>query len=118
VKRIVLSVALMPMLFGAFVGCKHTMGDGVVETNVNQERADNPFFAKWTTPFELPPFDLIKEEHFLPAIQAGIDAQKKEVLAIADCKDAATFDNTIVALDLTGSLLEKVLLVFLQPAVC
>ncbi len=112
VKRIVLSVALMPMLFGAFVGCKHTMGDGVVETNVNQERADNPFFAKWTTPFELPPFDLIKEEHFLPAIQAGIDAQKKEVLAIADCKDAATFDNTIVALDLTGSLLEKVLLVF------
>lgn len=75
-------------------------------------QSDNPFFQEWTTPFGLPPFDRIQEAHFLPAIQAGIDAQRSQVRAIANNPEPPTFTNTIVALDATGDLLEKVLLVF------
>jgi peptidyl-dipeptidase Dcp len=85
---------------------------GTVDTAQAAAPADNPFFEEWTTPFGLPPFDRIREEHFLPAIQAGIDAQRAEVRAIAQATEPPTFANTILALDATGDLLEKVLLVF------
>ncbi len=72
----------------------------------------NPFFETWTTPFGLPPFDRIREEHFLPAIERGIDEQRAEVRTIANRPEPATFDNTLVALDRTGARLEQVELVF------
>jgi peptidyl-dipeptidase Dcp len=72
----------------------------------------NPFLQEWTTPFGVPPFDQIKESDFLPAIKAGIDAQRAEVAAIADNPDAPTFKNTVIALDDSGALLDKVEAVF------
>jgi peptidyl-dipeptidase Dcp len=67
----------------------------------------NPFAAESTLPYHLPPFDKIKDTDFLPAIAAGMRAQLKEVDLIANEKEKPTFDNTIVALERTGLLLER-----------
>jgi peptidyl-dipeptidase Dcp len=68
----------------------------------------NPLLEKWSTPFGVPPFDWIKDEHFLPALKEGIATQRKEVESIAQIKISPTFANTIEALDASGELLEKV----------
>ncbi|MDP1832361.1 MAG: M3 family metallopeptidase [Geothrix sp.] len=69
--------------------------------------AVNPFFAEWKTPFGVPPFAEIKEEHFLPAFREGIARQKAEVAALADAQAAPSFENTIVALELSGQFLDR-----------
>lgn len=73
---------------------------------------DNPFFTEYTTPFEVPPFDKIKTKHYMPAFKEGMKLQNEEIKAIVDNKEEPTFENTIVALDQTGSVLKKVNLVF------
>jgi len=72
----------------------------------------NPFFSEWRTPFGVPPFDRIKSEHFLPAIEEGIAEHNREVEAIAKSPAPPTFANTVEALDASGRLLEKVSGVF------
>ncbi|MBI4877786.1 MAG: M3 family metallopeptidase [Acidobacteria bacterium] len=72
----------------------------------------NPFFQEWKTPFGVPPFGQIQDEHFLPAIKKGIEEQRSEVKAIAADPAAPAFANTIEALDAAGELLEKVTSVF------
>ena len=72
----------------------------------------NPFFSPSTLPFHAPPFDKIKDEDFQPAIEAGMAEQQSEVQAIADNSAAPTFDNTIVAMEKTGQLLDRVMTVF------
>ena len=72
----------------------------------------NPFAHPSTLAFELPPFSLIREEHYLPAFQAGMQQQLDEVQAILTTPGDATFDNTIVALERSGKILERVSLVF------
>jgi peptidyl-dipeptidase Dcp len=74
--------------------------------------AGNPFLREWKTPFGVPPFDAIKTEHFLPAIQEGIEQHRREIDEIAKEPAPATFANTIEALDRSGLLLEKVTSVF------
>ncbi len=73
---------------------------------------DNPFFAAYGTPWEVPAFSKIKIEHYMPAFDAGIAAQKNEAEAIRDSKDAPTFANTVEALENSGSLLARVSDVF------
>ncbi len=72
----------------------------------------NPFFSKYTTPFEVPPFDKIKPEHYLPAFEQGMAEQKQEVEALVNSSKKPTFANTIRAFDGTGELLTKVSSVF------
>lgn len=72
------------------------------------EAANNPFFGKYKTPFETPPFDKIKTEHYEPAFEEGIKQLKEEVDDIANNSKPATFENTIVALERSGALLNKV----------
>ena len=74
--------------------------------------ASNPLLRPWTTPFGVPPFGEIKPEHFLPAIKAGVDQQRKEIDAIAGNPEAPTFANTIEAMENAGELLAKVSPVF------
>src|SRR5580704_5752862 len=69
----------------------------------------NPFFSPSTLPFHAPPFDKIKDEDFQPAIEAGMAVQQAEVQAIADNSAPPTFDNTIVAMEKTGQLLDRVM---------
>lgn len=68
---------------------------------------ENPFFAEYDTPFGVPPFDLIKSEHYLPAIEEGIKLEKAEVESLLTNKEAPTFENTIVAYTRTGEFLSK-----------
>ncbi|MEI6472511.1 MAG: hypothetical protein WCO20_07685, partial [Holophagaceae bacterium] len=72
----------------------------------------NPFFTEWTTPFGVPPFASIQEEHFLPALKEGMARQKREVAAITASKEAPTFQNTVVALEQTGQFSDRVMSVF------
>jgi peptidyl-dipeptidase Dcp len=72
----------------------------------------NPLFSPYTTPLNTPPFNLIKNEHFLPAIQEGIRQQQAEIDAIVNNPAAPTFANTLAAFDATGQLLSEVNAVF------
>jgi peptidyl-dipeptidase Dcp len=74
--------------------------------------AANPFFSEWKTPFGLPPFGDIREEHFLPAFREGMARQKAEVAAIAGSPEAPTFANTVLALELSGQAMDRVGSVF------
>jgi peptidyl-dipeptidase Dcp len=66
---------------------------------ISQNSADNPFFKKYDSKFNVPPFEKIKPEHFLPAIKEGIKQHEKEIDAIANSKAEPTFENTIVAMN-------------------
>ena len=68
----------------------------------------NPFFAPYGTPFNVPPFDRIETEHFLPAIEEGIRREQAEIDAIVGNRKAPTFENTVAALDRTGIFLSEV----------
>src|SRR5512138_3503334 len=72
----------------------------------------NPLLKAWTTPFQVPPFQEIKPEHFLPAIKAALAEQRKEIDAIVNNPKPPTFENTILALEDSGQLLSKVQGVF------
>lgn len=69
---------------------------------------NNPFFAPCKTPFETPPFDKIKTEHYEPAFDKGIKLLRLEVEKIANNSQPATFENTIKALERSGQLLTNV----------
>ena len=73
---------------------------------------DNPFFAPYGTPFETPSFQRILPAHFLPALEKGMAEHKREVRAITMVRSVPTFENTIVAIDRSGVLLERVSGVF------
>jgi len=72
----------------------------------------NPFYAASTLPFQAPPFDKIRDSDYQPAIDAGMARQQQEVEAIANNPVPPTFDNTIVALEKSGQLLDRVEMVF------
>ena len=69
---------------------------------------ENPFLTDWNTPYGIPPFQEIQVDNYIPAIQAGIEQQKKEIEDIVNNQDAPTFDNTILPLELSGEILRKV----------
>ncbi|MBC8403183.1 MAG: M3 family metallopeptidase [Candidatus Marinimicrobia bacterium] len=73
---------------------------------------DNPFFAEWDTPFQVPPFQRIETDHYLPALLAGIEKQRTEIEAIINNPDSPSFKNTIEAFETTGQFLERVVNVF------
>jgi peptidyl-dipeptidase Dcp len=70
--------------------------------------SDNPFFATWTTPFGMPPFDRIEPGHFMPAFERGFAEHEAEIAAIAGNKEPPTFANTIVAMEQAGRALQRV----------
>ena len=84
----------------AFTNCK------------KEEKSDNPFFNKYDTPFEVPPFEQIKAAHFMPAYLKGFAEQRNEIKAIINNSSEPTFDNTIKALEYSGQLLSRVRSVF------
>ena len=72
----------------------------------------NPFFAKYNTPFETPPFNLIKNEHFLPAFFEAMEYHRMDIDAIVSSAELPTFTNTVEALERTGLALDNVSNVF------
>ncbi len=84
------------------------LGAYSVPSTAPQVQPDNPLFGEFNTPFEVPPFDLIREEHFLPAFKEGIEREREEVKAITANSEAPTFANTIEALEYSGAFLTRV----------
>ncbi|MFO7338690.1 MAG: M3 family metallopeptidase [Lysobacteraceae bacterium] len=73
---------------------------------------DNPLFVASDLPLQYPRFDLIRDEHFAPAFDAGMAEALREIEAIADNSEPPTFENTILALENSGRLLERATTVF------
>ena len=74
--------------------------------------ASNPFAKPSSLPFQAPDFSSIKDADYLPAIIAGMAEQKREISAIANQKAAPSFDNTLVAMERSGLLLECAIFAF------
>ena len=104
-KNRILSAAGAAILLAA--GC-----GGAPET----EMADNPFFEESALPYRLPPFDLIEDRHYRPAFERGMAEQIEEVEAIAASAEPPGFENTLVALERSGRLLDRVARVFFSLA--
>ncbi len=98
-----LFVFVSGLLFGACSNGKQDKANG---------NGENPFFSEFDTPYQVPPFDKIKNEHFMPAFKKAMAEHKKEINAIVKNEDAPTFENTIVALDNSGKMLRRVSSVF------
>jgi peptidyl-dipeptidase Dcp len=81
-----------------------TIGHGI--------QAENLMLQEWDTPFQTPPFDEIKDEHFMPAFLETMKAEIVEVEAIANNEEEPTFKNTIEALEKSGEMLDRVSRVF------
>ncbi len=73
---------------------------------------DNPFLSEYRTIYQIPPFEQIRYEHYLPALEAGIAEQKSNVDGITANREAATFENTILALENSAPILDRVTTVF------
>lgn len=99
-KKIFFAVAATMMMFAC-----------TQKTTETVER-ENPFFSEWNTPEGVPPFEQIQEGDYIPAFEEGIKLQKAEIDAIIANEEAPTFENTLVALDASGAMLERVSLVF------
>ncbi len=69
---------------------------------------DNPLLQEWTTPFGIAPFDLIRPEHFTPAVNEAISIARHEIDEIISCPAEPDFHNTIEALENAGSLLNRI----------
>ena len=76
------------------------------------KQEENPLLSEFDTPFQVPPFDKIQEEHYLPAFKEGMEQQNMEIEVIVNNPEIPTFENTIEAMESTGSLLRKVGSVF------
>ena len=78
----------------------------------------NPFLTEYTTPFQVPPFDQIKNEHYMPAFEAGIKEQQAEIETIVNNEETPTFENTILPYDKSGQILDRVSNVFFNLNEC
>jgi peptidyl-dipeptidase Dcp len=82
--------------------------DPATATNISA----NPFYAPSTLPFQAPPFDKIQDSDYQPAIEAGMAHQLTEIRSITDNPELPTFENTLVTLERSGRLLDRVMSVF------
>ena len=69
---------------------------------------NNPFLSSWDTPYGIPDFDKVEEQHYVPAVFAGIKQQEAEIDAIVKCADAPTFANVVEAYEASGAILDRV----------
>jgi len=91
---------------------------GLLFMGCNSTKTDNPFFEKYTNKYGAPPFDKIKNEHYMPAFKEGIKQHQGEIDSIANSTEAPTFVNTIDKLEYSGELLKKVSSVFFNLYSC
>ena len=82
------------------------------QSDKKDDLANNPLLQEWDTPYGVPPFDKIKDEHYEPAFEAAMAEQNENIQSIIDNEEAATFENTIEALEFSGLTLAKVSGVF------
>jgi peptidyl-dipeptidase Dcp len=76
----------------------------------------NPFFTGYNTPFNVPPFEIIKAKHYMPAFEKGMNEGRKDIENLVKNQAEPDFDNTVGALDKAGELLTRVSMVFFAQA--
>ena len=106
------NIALTAALCLAVAACSEAPAPDAEIATPEAVAAANPILEDWDTPFGVPPFDRIESEHYLPAFRASMEANNTEIDAIIANPDAPTFDNTIEALELSGSKLSRVARIF------
>jgi peptidyl-dipeptidase Dcp len=97
------------------VACGDQGGTGpatATDRNDVTENRENPLLAEWSTPFGVPPFDLIESGDYLAALREGMRQQREEIDTIANDAALPTFENTIVALEVSGATLDRVSRIF------
>ena len=90
------------------------LGIILASCTVNSEKMENPLLKKFDTPHGVPPFELIKVEHFVPAFIEAIKVHNEEIAAIVNNPELPTFENTIEALEFSGKLLTQVEYTFMN----
>ncbi|MFL6596287.1 MAG: M3 family metallopeptidase [Chthoniobacterales bacterium] len=100
--------AIIALTLSALIHPMHAAKEPKAASEKKTETADNPLLSESTLPYQMPPFDKIKSEHFSPAFAVALPEELKEVEAIANNKDEPTFENTIVALEKSGRTLLRV----------
>lgn len=105
--KMVKTAIILTCLAMLFISCSKQTGETPLETAVA-----NPFLEEWDTPFGVPPFEQIREEHYIPAFEEGMKQHKLEIEAIVNNSDSPSFANTVEALARSGELLTKVRNVF------
>ena len=88
--------------------CSEAPAPDTEETPAEPVTSSNPLLEEWDTPFGVPPFDRIASEDYLPAFRASMEMHDAEIDAIITNTEAPTFENTIEALELSGSDLGRV----------
>ena len=96
---------ILGLILMSYSACKQNVKSSSLDSS-------NPFASEYNTPRNLPPFDRIKTEHYKPAFLAGIKDHSAEIELITNNSEAPTFENTVVALDESGRLLNRVTTVF------
>jgi peptidyl-dipeptidase Dcp len=96
----------------ADTGMAAAEAEPAVEAPAVAAATDNPFFTEWDTPYGIPPFDAIRDEHYKPAFDKGIEDLRADVAAIRDNPEPPTFENTVEALEVAGKSLTRTSLVF------
>ncbi|MBW3550835.1 MAG: hypothetical protein KY442_08435, partial [Proteobacteria bacterium] len=109
-----LAVALSAVAVPALA--QSTPADTAANPAVNDAQAANPFFSESTLPLQYPPFDKIDDSDFAPAFERGMAEHLAEVEAIANNDEPATFDNTILAMEKAGRVLDRTATVFYSLA--
>ena len=113
-KKTGLYLALAAALGLGMTACNRTESPaaGATAEQAAPATQDNPFFVQSELPLQYPHFDRIKDSDFGPAFDAGMAEQLKEVEAIANNAEAPTFDNTIIAMENSGQVLDRAATVF------
>jgi peptidyl-dipeptidase Dcp len=107
------STVLLTVLSTAALAASSSIGWAASKpVSTRTSMAENPFLQSSTLPYQLPPFDRIKDSDYRPAYEAGMREELREVAAIARNAQAPDFENTIVALERSGKLLQRVSVVF------
>ena len=79
-------------------------------TSCNQNQRENPLLQESTLPFGTPDFSKIKASDYLPAFEAAIKQKRENIAKITECSEPATFENTILAYEESGALLDRLFL--------
>ena len=91
---------------------------GCTNSEKKTEVSENPFLTEYSTPFKVVPFDQIKNEHYMPAFEAGMKEQLAEIDAIVANTETPSFQNTILPFDKSGETLDRVSNVFFNILEC
>ena len=110
------AVIVMMILSGCATSGENAFSPKPEQLSKMEATGTNPFYQESTLYFKYPPFDKIKNAHYAPAFGKGMAEQLVEIAAIANQSGAPTFENTIVAMEKSGQLLDRVATVFYSLA--